>query len=70
MRARIKTSEMEQQFLTNLYRLYTDKEPVICSVFGCGKKLSNQEELFGNKCVKHSGNKQHHLTNVFKGHNE
>lgn len=31
-----------------------DKEPEICKHFGCGMKLTRQEKLFGNKCVKHS----------------
>lgn len=25
-----------------------------CSVFGCGKKLSMSEKLFGDKCINHS----------------
>lgn len=31
-----------------------DPEPEICSHFGCGRKLSLREKLFGNKCVNHS----------------
>lgn len=29
-------------------------EPVICSWFGCGKKLSIREQLFGKYCIDHS----------------
>lgn len=25
-----------------------------CIVFGCGKKLTRQERLFGERCVKHN----------------
>lgn len=25
----------------------------ICSVFGCGRKLSLQESLFGTRCIRH-----------------
>lgn len=25
-----------------------------CSVFGCGRILTPQEQLFGNKCLNHS----------------
>ena len=31
-----------------------NKEPEICKHFGCGAKLTHQEKLFGNKCLKHS----------------
>mgnify|MGYP003406063658 FL=1 len=33
-------------------------EPEICSHFGCGRTLTNQEKLFGNKCIHHSINKK------------
>lgn len=29
-------------------------EPHVCSVFGCGRKLTAQEQLFGSKCINHS----------------
>lgn len=29
-------------------------EDECCSIFGCGKILSREEKLFGNKCIKHS----------------
>jgi hypothetical protein len=28
----------------------TPREPVVCSRFGCGKHLTDREQLFGNKC--------------------
>lgn len=30
------------------------KEPVMCCVFGCGRKLSPYEQLFGHRCINHS----------------
>jgi hypothetical protein len=29
-------------------------EPIVCSVFGCGRRLTIQEQLFGGKCIDHS----------------
>jgi hypothetical protein len=29
-------------------------EPEVCNVFGCGKRLSLREQLFGKKCLEHS----------------
>ena len=29
-------------------------EPVICQIFGCNRKLTSQEKMFGNKCIRHS----------------
>lgn len=31
-----------------------NKEEYICKFFGCGRKLTIQEKLFGDKCFKHS----------------
>lgn len=28
--------------------------PPICAVFGCGKPLSHEEQLYGGKCSQHS----------------
>lgn len=38
-------------------RQYYSDRPVdaICAEFGCGKKLTSQEKLFGKYCVKHNG---------------
>jgi len=66
MKAAEKSSETEQQYLTNLYRTHTRKEPVVCAVFGCGVILSEQEELYGNKCVKHSYTKKPDIMQVIK----
>jgi len=30
------------------------REAQVCSVFGCSQKLTPEEKLFGNKCLKHS----------------
>jgi hypothetical protein len=30
-------------------------EPEVCNVFGCGKRLSLREQLFGKKCNYHTG---------------
>lgn len=39
----------------HLWQLLNENpEPVICKVFGCGRTLSNQEKLFGDKCIHHS----------------
>lgn len=29
-------------------------EPVICSHFGCGRTLSQREQMFGQRCIHHS----------------
>lgn len=31
-----------------------NKVEYICKFFGCGRKLTIQEKLFGDKCFKHS----------------
>lgn len=38
----------------SMYLKVIDTEPHICKYFGCGKKLSSYELLFGNKCPEHS----------------
>jgi len=30
------------------------QEYAVCSFFGCGKRLTLQEQLFGNTCVEHN----------------
>lgn len=32
-------------------------EQEICRQFGCGKKLTREEKLFGDKCIAHNGEK-------------
>lgn len=46
---RHETSEID------IYFFYCEEisEPEVCSDFGCGKRLSLQERLFGNKCIRH-----------------
>ena len=34
------------------FRGTDDDEPVYCSHFGCGRKLTLQEQLFGDKCIE------------------
>lgn len=36
------------------FKFDENPEPEICSHFGCGRKLSLREKLFGNKCINHS----------------
>lgn len=39
------------------YYSYGTNQPVKCLEFGCGKELTRQEKLFGNKCMDHSNAK-------------
>jgi hypothetical protein len=34
-------------------------EPEVCNVFGCGKRLSLREQLFGKRCNYHTGSNTH-----------
>src|SRR5690242_7331119 len=43
-------------------------EPKVCSHFGCGKKLSLREELFGSKCIDHSINENKTQPEPLPGH--
>lgn len=33
------------------------KEPIVCAHFGCGSRLSSQEQLFGKYCIHHQPDK-------------
>ncbi len=49
----------EKNSKIDLDKFKFDREPDedlrnICTHFGCGKELTQQEQLFGNKCIKHS----------------
>lgn len=33
---------------------FTFIEPEICTIFGCGRTLSDREKLFGKRCIHHS----------------
>lgn len=41
-------------------------EPVICSVFGCGKHLTDWEQLYGDKCIQCSRKQKQDIMNVIK----
>lgn len=53
-------SEQKRDNATKEIKNYSDKwiyenpEPVICNHFGCGKTLTSQETLYGDRCIKHS----------------
>lgn len=34
--------------------MLTEHEPEICKHFGCGSRLTPQEQLYGNLCIVHS----------------
>lgn len=40
-------------------------EDIICSAFGCGKKLSLQERLCGGRCINHQPGKQFDYGTLF-----
>lgn len=42
------------------------KEPTICNHFGCGKALTCQEQLFGDKCPDHTNTKKTDPTVIIK----
>jgi hypothetical protein len=46
--------------------LNTIPEPSVCKHFGCGKRLSPQEQLFGNRCQEHSSKKMLDVTMAMK----
>ena len=33
-----------------------------CTKFGCGRTLTIEEQLYGDKCISHSG--EHKITNI------
>lgn len=46
-----------EDMIEDMYLYYSEQEnpePVVCSVFGCGRILTIREKLFGNKCINHS----------------
>lgn len=48
-----KRMEDDQAEMAERMRTMMEPEPEICKQFGCGRKLSPQEMLFGNKCIHH-----------------
>ena len=43
----------EKEIIPEVDEERLDIQEINCSVFGCGKILSRQEKLFGNKCINH-----------------
>lgn len=35
-----------------------------CSYFGCGRQLTRQEALFGNRCIDHQNNDENKIFKV------
>lgn len=52
----VNNDTMKEQAI-NYLQQHKKAEPVICSIFGCGKKLTIQEQLFGGKCIQCSKDK-------------
>lgn len=54
----------------NLYEYYGEAQEYdppeyhVCRHFGCGRKLSPQEMLFGDKCQSHSKNEKLFMKNM------
>lgn len=40
-------------YIVDVFNFKSDDKDIICSFFGCGKKLSLIESLAGSKCTKH-----------------
>jgi hypothetical protein len=53
MTRRIDSELFERMKEFQLDLLFLPGEPAICKHFGCGKVLSMQEKLFGDRCVNH-----------------
>lgn len=41
------------QFATDAQFKYTGEQPVKCLQFACGKTLSAQERVYGDRCIAH-----------------
>lgn len=41
-------------------RIIHRANPLYCSVFGCGKRLTLRESLFSNKCINHNKANEKH----------
>jgi len=39
-----------------------------CRHFGCGRRLTLQESLYGDKCIKHSGEYNQTISKPVSGH--
>lgn len=49
--------EFLAEVINNNEEYFDFGEQEICKQFGCGKKLTAQEKLYGDKCVNHGGEK-------------
>ncbi len=54
----LKIEPTENNFIGN-----DNDEPRCCSQFGCGKKLSMEEQRFGNYCINHQNKNKLDITN-------
>lgn len=61
----LSNSNEEQEHLRSV-ALMEVKVPVVCKMFGCGKHLSIQEQLFGDYCPDHGRPKKFDITKVIK----
>lgn len=60
------TNDITKEQVINYLQEYKKPEPVICSVFGCGKPLAEWEQLYGDKCMRCSIKKKQDIMNVIK----
>lgn len=56
---KVKYTRKEENSSIDLRRHYDEgqeenNEPEICKHFGCGKKLSPMEQLYGDRCFEHT----------------
>lgn len=59
-------NEHLKQAAINYLQQNKKQDPVICSVFGCGKQLSEWEQLYGDKCIQCSRQKKLDIMKVIK----
>lgn len=52
--------------ITNPELTYKQIEYNCCSFFGCGRQLTRQEALFGNRCIHHQKTKQDPIAKAIK----
>lgn len=61
------TNDIDKEWAINYLQANKKPDPVICSVFGCGKKLSDWEQLYGDRCMQCSRQKkQQDIMNIIK----
>lgn len=49
-------AEYFERFRVIAEEIQEDHDHHVCSHFGCGRKLSLEEQRYGNKCISHSIN--------------